>query len=40
MCAAHGRSVRFVTFLRYGVPATLCQMVMAAGYVWVLSLVG
>jgi len=26
--------------LRYGVPATLCQLVMAAGYVWVLSLWG
>ena len=33
ICAAHGKPVRFVTFLRYGVPVTLAQLVVAAGYV-------
>ena len=29
-CAAHGRPVSFMTFLRYGVPFTLCQLAVAA----------
>jgi len=33
ICAAHGKPVRFVTFLRYGLPVTLAQMVVAAAYV-------
>ncbi len=33
ICAAHGKPVSFVTFMRYGVPLTLCQLVMAALYV-------
>jgi Na+/H+ antiporter NhaD/arsenite permease-like protein len=38
--AAHGRPVRFVTFLRYGVPVTLCQLGMSAVYIWALSRLG
>jgi Na+/H+ antiporter NhaD/arsenite permease-like protein len=33
ICAAHGKPVSFVTFMRYGVPVTLCQLSMAALYV-------
>jgi Na+/H+ antiporter NhaD/arsenite permease-like protein len=36
ICAAHGRPLSFATFLRYGVPLTLCQLVVAALYVLVL----
>lgn len=32
-CATHGKPVSFMTFLRYGVPFTLCQLVVAALYV-------
>jgi Na+/H+ antiporter NhaD/arsenite permease-like protein len=38
VCAAHGRPVRFMAFLRYGAPVTLCQLAMSAAYVWVLTL--
>ena len=37
ICAAHGKPVRFVTFLRYGVPVTLAQLVIAAAYVVALN---
>jgi Na+/H+ antiporter NhaD/arsenite permease-like protein len=33
ICASHGKPVSFVTFLRYGVPLTICQMVVSAVYV-------
>lgn len=33
ICAAHGKPIRFATFLRYGVPVTLAQIVVAAIYV-------
>ena len=36
VCAAHGKPVSFMTFLRYGVPFTLCQLAVAALYVLVL----
>jgi Na+/H+ antiporter NhaD/arsenite permease-like protein len=32
-CAAHGKPVSFMTFLRLGVPFTLCQLAVAALYV-------
>jgi Na+/H+ antiporter NhaD/arsenite permease-like protein len=32
-CAAHGRPVSFMAFLRLGLPFTLCQLVVAALYV-------
>jgi Na+/H+ antiporter NhaD/arsenite permease-like protein len=32
-CAAHGKPVSFMTFLRLGVPFTLCQLIVAALYV-------
>jgi len=37
ICAAHGRQVSFLTFLRYGVPATVCQLAVSAAYVWALT---
>ena len=33
ICAAHGKPVRFMTFMRYGVPLTLAQIAVAAIYV-------
>jgi Na+/H+ antiporter NhaD/arsenite permease-like protein len=33
ICASHGKPVSFVTFMRYGVPVTLCQLSIAALYV-------
>ncbi len=36
ICAARGRPVRFATFLRYGVPVTVCQLAVSAAYVWLL----
>jgi Na+/H+ antiporter NhaD/arsenite permease-like protein len=33
ICAKQGRRISFVTFLRYGVPITLCQLAVAAFYV-------
>jgi Na+/H+ antiporter NhaD/arsenite permease-like protein len=33
ICAAHGKPIRFVTFLRYGIPVTLAQIVVAGVYV-------
>ena len=33
ICAAHGQPIRFVTFLRYGVPVTVAQLAVAAFYV-------
>jgi hypothetical protein len=41
ICASYGRLVSFVTFMRYGVPLTICQMVVSALYVAVLfSVIG
>jgi Na+/H+ antiporter NhaD/arsenite permease-like protein len=36
ICAAHGKRIQFMTFLRYGVPVTLAQFVVAGGYVLAL----
>jgi len=36
ICAARGRPIRFLTFLRYGLPVTLAQLTIAAIYVWAL----
>jgi Na+/H+ antiporter NhaD/arsenite permease-like protein len=33
ICAAHGKPVSFVTFMRYGLPITLCQLGVSALYV-------
>ena len=39
ICAAHGKPLSFATFLRYGVPLTLCQLAVSALYVLILSYV-
>lgn len=36
ICAAHGKRIRFTTFLRYGLPVTVAQLTVAALYVWAL----
>jgi len=36
-CAANGRRVTFGKFLRYGLPIMVCQLVVAAVYVYLLS---
>jgi Na+/H+ antiporter NhaD/arsenite permease-like protein len=36
ICAGHGRPVSFATFMRYGVPITICQLTVGAVYVLVL----
>jgi hypothetical protein len=33
ICAANGKLLSFATFLRYGVPLTLCQLAVSALYV-------
>jgi Na+/H+ antiporter NhaD/arsenite permease-like protein len=33
ICAAQGRPISFVTFMRYGVPLTICQLLVSALYV-------
>lgn len=33
ICTANGKPLSFVTFLRYGVPLTLCQVAVSALYV-------
>ena len=33
ICASHGKPVSFATFLRYGVPLTVCQLAVSALYV-------
>jgi Na+/H+ antiporter NhaD/arsenite permease-like protein len=33
ICASHGKSISFVTFSRYGIPLTLCQLTVSAVYV-------
>ncbi|HAM53461.1 MAG TPA: citrate transporter [Nitrospiraceae bacterium] len=38
ICAAEGKPIKFATFLRYGVPLTLCQLALSALYVWVLNI--
>jgi Na+/H+ antiporter NhaD/arsenite permease-like protein len=35
ICAAHGKPVTFGTFMRYGVPITICQLAVSAVYVLV-----
>jgi Na+/H+ antiporter NhaD/arsenite permease-like protein len=37
--AAHGRPITFAAFLRYGLPITVCQLVVSAIYVWILYVV-
>jgi Na+/H+ antiporter NhaD/arsenite permease-like protein len=37
ICAAHGKPISFVTFARYGIPLTLCQLIMSAVYVLALQ---
>ena len=37
ICASHGRPVGFLSFMRYGAPIAACQLAIAAGYVWLLS---
>jgi Na+/H+ antiporter NhaD/arsenite permease-like protein len=34
ICAQNGRPVTFMTFLRYGIPVTAVQLLVAAGYLW------
>jgi Na+/H+ antiporter NhaD/arsenite permease-like protein len=36
ICASHGKTITFVTFMRYGVPLTICQLVFAGLYVLAL----
>ena len=36
ICREQGKPIRFVAFLRYGVPITLCQLAVSAVYVLVL----
>ena len=36
ICGAHGKPIRFVTFLRFGLPVSLTQMAIAALYVLAL----
>jgi Na+/H+ antiporter NhaD/arsenite permease-like protein len=36
ICAANGKRVTFMGFLRYGVPITLCQLAVSALYVFVM----
>ncbi len=33
ICASQGKPVSFATFLRYGVPLTICQLIVSALYV-------
>jgi len=40
ICAANGKRVTFMKFLRYGVPITLCQLAMGAVYVLVMFRLG
>ena len=41
ICAANGKPLKFMTFLRYGVPITLCQLAVSALYVlWLNMTVG
>jgi Na+/H+ antiporter NhaD/arsenite permease-like protein len=41
ICASHGKPLSFVTFLRYGIPLTICQLVVSALYVlWLFYFVG
>lgn len=35
--AAHGRPISFATFARYGIPLTLCQLVLSSVYVLFIS---
>ncbi|MBM4288458.1 MAG: citrate transporter [Deltaproteobacteria bacterium] len=36
ICASHGRPISFMTFMRYGLPLTICQLVFGALYVLIL----
>jgi Na+/H+ antiporter NhaD/arsenite permease-like protein len=35
ICARAGRPISFLTFLRYGIPITMVQLLVSAIYVWV-----
>jgi len=37
ICASHGKPISFVTFARYGIPLTLCQLSVSAVYVLALQ---
>jgi len=37
ICEANGRRINFGEFMRYGAPATACQLAASAAYVWILS---
>jgi Na+/H+ antiporter NhaD/arsenite permease-like protein len=37
ICATQGKFLSFATFLRYGVPLTICQLIISALYVLCLS---
>ncbi len=39
ICSNHGRPISFVTFMRYGIPFTLCQLAVSALYVLALHYV-
>ena len=36
ICASHGKRISFVTFMRYGVPLTVCQLLVSALHVLAL----
>lgn len=36
ICAGHGRPIRFALFLKYGLPVTIVQLIVSAGYVFVM----
>jgi Na+/H+ antiporter NhaD/arsenite permease-like protein len=38
ICAARGKPITFVQFLRYGLPIAACQMAVSIGYVLLLHL--
>ena len=40
ICASHGKRLSFLTFMRYGVPLTICQLVVSALYVLAMFYVG
>jgi len=40
ICASHGKPVRFVAFMRYGLPVAACQLASTALYIWLLSRIG
>lgn len=39
ICASHGQPISFMTFLHYGAPLMICQLLLAAVYVFLITLV-